>query len=113
VLASGYVIDRLSKEGVLSDASSGDGGLFHGIFFRYFVKLVNEETLDFATRKKFHDYLTNLATVMAAQGVNPNTMLYAGRWRKAPADDEPVGLTPHLTGCMLMEAMCVLKPLNP
>lgn len=113
VLASGYVIDRLSKEGVLSDASSGDGGLFHGIFFRYFVKLVNEETLDFATRKKFHDYLTNLATVMAAQGVNPNTMLYAGRWRKAPADDEPVGLTPHLTGCMLMEAICVLKPLNP
>lgn len=113
VLASGYVIDRLSKEGVLSDASSGDGGLFHGIFFRYFVKLVNEETLDFATRKKFHDYLTNLATVMAAQGVNPNTMLYAGRWRKAPADNEPVGLTPHLTGCMLMEAMCVLKPLNP
>jgi hypothetical protein len=28
---------------------------------------------------------------------------------KAPADDESVGLTSHLTGCMLMEAMCVLK----
>lgn len=114
VLASGYVIDRLSKDGLLSDASSGDGGLFHGIFFRYFVKLANEEALDYVTRRKFHNYLTNLATVMAEQGVNRNTMLYAGRWKKAPADDEPVGLTPHLTGCMLMEAMCVLKPLpNP
>lgn len=112
VLASSFVIDRLSDNGILSDATSGDGGLFHGIFFRYFVKLVNEETLDYNTRKKFHDYLTNLATVMADQGVNHNTMLYAGRWRKAPADDEPVALTPHLTGCMLMEAMCVLKPLK-
>lgn len=112
VLAATYVTDHLTKDGVLSDAPSGDGGLFHGIFFRYFVKLVNEEDLDYSTRKKFHDYLTDLATIMAGQGVNPRTMLYAGRWRKAPADDEPVGLTPHLTGCMLMEAMCVLKPLQ-
>jgi len=112
VLAASYVTDHMTRNGVLSDATSGDGGLFHGIFFRYFVKLINEDTLEVATRKKFHDWFTNLATVMAEQGVNPNTMLYAGRWRKAPADDEPVGLTPHLTGCMLMEAMCVLKPLK-
>ena len=112
VLAASYVTDHMTRNGVLSDATSGDGGLFHGIFFRYFVKLVNEEALSMDVRKKFHDWFTNLATVMAEQGVNPNTMLYAGRWRKAPADDEPVGLTPHLTGCMLMEAMCVLKPLK-
>lgn len=112
VLAASYVTDHMTQNGVLSDAPSGDGGLFHGIFFRYFVKLINEEALDINTRKKFHDYLTSLATIMAEQGINHNTMLYAGRWRNAPADDEPVGLTPHLTGCMLMEAMCVLKPLN-
>lgn len=112
VLAASYVTDHMTQNGVLPDAPSGDGGLFHGIFFRYFVKLINEEALDINTRKKFHDYLTSLATIMAEQGVNHNTMLYAGRWRNAPADDEPVGLTPHLTGCMLMEAMCVLKPLN-
>ena len=111
VLASNFVINSLSKNGILPDATSGDGGLFHGIFFRYFVKLVNEEALAVETRKKFHDYLTNLATVMAEQGVNHKTMLYSGRWQKAPADDEPVCLTPHLTGCMLMEAMCILKPL--
>jgi hypothetical protein len=71
--------------------------------------LINEETLDYDIRKKFHNYLTNLATVMLKEGVNPKTMLYAGRWKKAPAGDESVGLTSHLTGCMLMEAMCVLK----
>lgn len=112
VLAANYVTDRMSRNGVLADATSGDGGLFHGIFFRYFVKLINEETLNAGIRKKFHDWITDIATIMAEQGVNLNTMLYAGRWRKAPADNEAVGLTPHLTGCMLMEAMCVLKSLK-
>lgn len=112
VKAANYVVDRMSRNrGVLDDAPHGDGGLFHGIFFRYFVKLANEETLDLAVRRKYHDYLTRLATVMAENGINHTTMLYGGRWWKAPADGEPVGLTPHVTGCMLMEAMCVLKPL--
>lgn len=112
VLAADYVIKHMSRDGILSDASHGDGGLFHGIFFRYFVKLANETALDKATRRRFHDYLTGLATVMSEQGVNKNTMLYAGRWRKAPADGESVCLTAHLTGCMLMEAMCVLEPIE-
>ena len=112
VKAADYVIEHMSRNrGVLGNATEGDGGLFHGIFFRYFVKLINDETLDTATRRKFHVYLTHLATVMAEHGVNKNTMLYGGRWWKAPADNAPVGLTPHVTGCMLMEAMCVLKPL--
>lgn len=112
VKAAEYVMDHMSgNRGVLGNATEGDGGLFHGIFFRYFVKLCNDETLDIATRRKFHAYLTHLATVMAEHGVNKNTMLYGGRWWKAPADNAPVGLTPHVTGCMLMEAMCVLKPL--
>ncbi len=111
-LAASYVINRMTKNGVLDDATGGDGGLFHGIFFRYFVKLINEEDLEMSTRKHFHEYFTNLATVMAEQGVNHKTMLYGGRWRKAPANDDVVGLTPHVTGCMLMEAMCILKPLN-
>ena len=113
VLAANYASTRMStNNGVLPDATSGDGGLFHGIFFRYFVKLANEEDLPYDTRKQLHDYLTHLATVMAENGVNQKTMLYGGSWWKAPADDEPVQLTPHLSGCMLMEAMCVLKPLK-
>ncbi|MEI7830863.1 MAG: glycoside hydrolase family 76 protein [Prolixibacteraceae bacterium] len=112
VKASEYVIDHMSNnEGILGNSTSGDGGLFHGIFFRYFVKLINEPDLDRSIKKKFHCYITNCATVMAEQGVNPETMLYSGNWHKSPAAGEPVALTPHLSGCMLMEAMCILKPL--
>ncbi|MDA3852780.1 MAG: alpha-1,6-mannanase, partial [Bacteroidales bacterium] len=113
IKASNFVIDQLSdNKGVLSDATGGDGGLFHGIFFRYFVKLINEPDLDAANRKKFHDYITNCATVLVENGLKKNTHLYAGKWWEAASDKEPVGLTSHLTGCMLIEAMCVLKPLN-
>ena len=110
--AARYVIQHMStNEGVLSDATEGDGGLFHGIFFRYFVKLINESDLDIESRREFHNYLTHCATVMAEEGVNHETMLYGGKWREAPATDASVCLTAHLTGCMLMEAMCVLRPL--
>lgn len=110
VKAANHVIDRLStNNGVLPDATDGDGGLFHGIFFRYFVKLINEPALDRPTRQKIQAYLTHLATVMYENGLNRRTMLYGGNWWQAPADDAPVPLTPHLTGCMLMEAMCVLE----
>lgn len=112
IKASNYVIDHMSEnKGVLSNSTDGDGGLFNGIFFRYFVKLINEPNLDTNNRKKFHNYITNCANVMAENGVNKKTMLYGGNWWKAPADKEPVALTPHLSGCMLMEAMNILKPL--
>lgn len=111
--ASDYVINHMSNNnGVLANATTGDGGLFNGIFFRYFVRLINEPDLDSAARKKYHNYITNCATVMAENGVNPNTMLYGGDWWNAPSDKDPVGLTTMLSGCMLMEAMCILKPLK-
>lgn len=112
VQAANYAIDHMStNKGVLNNATSGDGGLFHGIFFRYFVKLINMPDLDEATRKKFHDYITRCATVMLENGVNKETMLYGGRWWSAPKSTRGVSLTAHLSGCMLVEAMCILEPL--
>lgn len=113
VKASNYVINHMSNnKGVLANATNGDGGLFNGIFFRYFVRLINEPDLDAVVREKFHHYITNCATVMAENAVNPKTMLFGGDWWNAPGHIDPVGLTPMLSGCMLMEAMCILKPLT-
>lgn len=111
VNAANYVIDKMSTNegGVLSDATGGDGGLFHGIFFRYFVKLINEKDLDRKTMVKFKDYLTRLANVMYDEGINKEYMLYGGSWHNPVVSSSGVGLTPHLTGCMLMEAMSVIE----
>lgn len=110
LMAADHVIERMSdNRGVLGNAKSGDGALFHGIFFRYFVKLTNDERVDENIRRKYHSYLTQLATTMATNGVNHSTMLYGGEWWRAPGNNENVQLTAQLTGCMLMEAMCILK----
>ena len=110
VKAADYVLDHLTKNnGVLSDAPKGDGGLFHGIFFRYFVKVAKDMALDEAHQIKYKDFITLSATTLVENGLNQQTMLYGGTWWEAPADDASVCLTAHLTGCMLIEAMCTLK----
>lgn len=107
--ASDYVINHMSgNRGVLGDATGGDGGLFHGIFFRYFVKLIKEPALDASTRKRFSDYLIKLARVMTTEGLNRQTMIYGGRWHEAQPADRPSALTPQLSGCMLIEAVCLI-----
>ena len=110
VKAADYVLDNMTgNNGMLKDDPKGDGGLFHGIFFRYFAKLINEPALDSAHRAKYIEFITRSAETLVEHGLNHNTMLYGGKWWEAPADDESVCLTAHLTGCMLIEAMCTLE----
>ena len=108
ILTARFTTGPLSRRnnGVLPDAPGGDGGLFHGIFFRYLANLIVLPDVDEAVRKELTDYLLHSATVMVREGVNPQTMLYAGRWRQPAPADEPSSLNAHVTGCMLLEAAC-------
>lgn len=108
VLTARYTTGPMSRRnrGVLSDATGGDGGLFHGIFFRYLANLIVLPELDDSVRQELTDYLLHSATVLVRQGVNPQTSLYAGRWRRPQPANEPSALNSHLTGCMLLEAAC-------
>lgn len=94
------------NHGVLPDATGGDGGLFHGIFFRYLANLIVLPELDDSVRQELTDYLLNSASVLTRQGLNPQTMLYGGRWRQQQPASEPSALNPHVTGCTLLEAAC-------
>lgn len=108
ILTARYTTGRMSRRnnGVLSDATGGDGGLFHGIFFRYLANLIVLPELDDSVRQELTDYLLHSATVLVRQGVNPQTAIYGGRWRQAQPANEPSALNPHVTGCMLLEAAC-------
>lgn len=108
VLTARYTIGPMSRQnnGVLPDATEGDGGLFHGIFYRYLTNLILLKGLDEDVRRELEDYLLHSATVMVSQGINPETHLYGGRWRQPYPKDMPSALTPQLTACMLVEALC-------
>ena len=108
VLTARYATEPMSRRnrGVLSDAPSGDGALFHGIFFRYLANLIVLPELDDAARKELTDYLLHNATVLIRQGVNRETALYAGRWRRPQPSNAPSSLNAHVTGCTLLEAAC-------
>ena len=108
ILTARYTTGPMSRRsgGVLPDATGGDGGLFHGIFYRYLANLIVLPGMDEGVRRELTDYLQQSAAVMTSQGINPQTNLYGGRFRKAQPADEPSALTPQLTACMLLEAVC-------
>lgn len=108
ILTARYTTGQMSRRnnGVLPDAVDGDGGLFHGIFFRYLANLIVLPALDDAVRRELAGYLQQSAAVMISEGVNPSTCLYGGRWRQPQPVEQPSALTPQLTACMLLEAVC-------
>ena len=111
ILTVRYTTGEMSRRngGVLSDATEGDGGLFHGIFYRYLTNLILLPDLNSDVRKEFTDYLQNSAAVMMLQGVNAETMIYGGRWHQKQPTGSPSALTPQLTACMLIESVCKIN----
>lgn len=106
VKAADYTIDSLTvKGGVLQGEGKGDGGIFKGIFVRYFTQLILEGGLPEATRQRYVDFLRHNADVLWSEG-NDNG-LFGPDWRKKPSS--PAAMTPELSGCMLIEAMALLE----
>lgn len=87
---------------ILRDEGNGDGGLFKGIFMRYFVQLVLENDLDPVYRKKFATFLNNNAEVLWRQGSNKMDLLFGTNWAQAAEGSTELGA--HTSGCTLMEA---------
>ena len=99
---------KTTNNGALTDSERGDGALFHGIFFRYLVKLALDPAVDAELQEQYKTYLVRLAAILADKGLNHETMLYGGRWHEPSPVGKPSSLNAHVTGCMLMEAVCLL-----
>jgi predicted alpha-1,6-mannanase (GH76 family) len=87
---------------VLRDEGKGDGGLFKGIFMRYFVQLILEPNLNTVYANKFQTFFCNNAEVLWRKGVNKNDLLFGTNW--ATATVGTTQLTSHTSGCTMMEA---------
>lgn len=54
MLAADHTTSTLVNNSVLKSEGEGDGGLFKGIFIRYFTDLIQQERLDAAAKKTIY-----------------------------------------------------------
>lgn len=107
VLAADYTISSLVDNSILKSEGTGDGGLFKGIFVRYFTQLILQERLDAPVQKRYLQFLELNAETLWTQGTNKQAILFGPNWRTKPGVSN--GLTEQLSGCMLMEAAALLE----
>jgi len=107
VLASNYTISTLVTSSILKSEGTGDGGLFKGIFIRYFTDLIQLDRLDASDRKRFIQFLQFNAETLWNTGTVKPAVLFGPYWAEKPGS--PVGVTEQMSGCMLIEAMALLE----
>lgn len=109
VKATDYTINVLINpaDSILKSEGTGDGGLFKGIFIRNFTQLILSDGLNGEVRQRYIDFLIHNAETLWDEGTNKESVFFGPYWKTPP--EEATGLTPQLSGCMLMEAMALLE----
>ena len=74
---------------LLRDEGDGDGGLFKGIFMRYYVQLIMEPGLEPAYKKKFITFFNNNAETLWRKGINKLDLLYSTSWANEQQRQQP------------------------
>lgn len=96
--------------GVLKDEGGGDGGLFKGIFVRYFNRLIIEGGLEAGKKTTYINFLRRCGETLWSKGTNKDYVLFGSDWNKVPGSS--VDFTVQESGVMLFEAMAELQKLN-
>ena len=96
--------------GILKDEGGGDGGLFKGVFIRYFNRLIIDGGIESGKKTQYLNFMKSNAQKLWNGGTNKNNILFGSAWNTAPAST--TDLTTQLSGIMLFEAMAELKQLN-
>lgn len=106
-IAADYTISSLVNNSILKDEGSGDGGLFKGIFVRYFVELIQQEGLNSGNVKRYVQFLKSNAETLWNEGTYKQLVLFGTNWTTAPTGS--TGLTEQLSGSMLIEGAALLE----
>jgi predicted alpha-1,6-mannanase (GH76 family) len=107
IKATDYTLNQLSTaDEILKSEGDGDGGLFKGIFIRYFTQLIQHHALPREKKQEYVDFLFHNAQTLWNQGTDKERMLFGSYWKTKP--EGAVDLTIQLSGAMLMEAAAEL-----
>lgn len=101
---------QLTANGILKDEGGGDGGLFKGVFIRYFTRLIIDGNLPTDKKNNYLQFLKKNAESLWSKGTNKSLILFGNAWDKAPGNT--TDLTTQLSGAMLLEVMAELKKLD-
>jgi predicted alpha-1,6-mannanase (GH76 family) len=101
---------QLTANGILKDEGGGDGGLFKGVFARYFNRLIVEGDLDAGKKTAYINFVKKNAETLWSKGTNKTYTFFGSAWDAKPG--ATTELTIQLSGSMLIEAMAELKRLN-
>jgi predicted alpha-1,6-mannanase (GH76 family) len=97
----------LTSGGILKDEGGGDGGLFKGIFVRYFTRLIVDAAFDPSKKSDYVNFLRVNGESLWSKGTNKGNLLFGSAWDKAPGGS--TDLTVQLSGIKLVEALAELK----
>jgi predicted alpha-1,6-mannanase (GH76 family) len=112
IKATDYAVSsgQLTSNAVLKDEGGGDGGLFKGVFVRYFTKLILDGDLPTDKKQAYISFLVKNGQSLWSKATNKSLILFNTAWDKAPGNS--TDLTTQLSGVMLMESLATLKKLN-
>ncbi len=112
VKAADYTLNSgfYTSNGVLKDEGGSDGGLFKGVFVRYFNRLIIEGGLDAAKKTTYISCMKKCGETLWSKGTNKDNVLFGSAWDKAPGSS--TDFTIQESGVMLFEALAELKKLN-
>jgi len=109
-----YIINDLQKfspNGILKGENTGDGGLFKGIFIRYFTQLIVWGDLDAYTKSLYLKYLKSNGQSLLGNATKMPGYLFNPDWATMPTATKQ-DCSVELSGIMLLEALDQLKRLG-
>jgi len=99
---------KFSPKGILKGENTGDGGLFKGIFIRYFTQLVLLGNLDEYTKGQYLQYLVNNGQSLVRYATLLPDYVFQPNWNAMPTTNK-LDCSVQLSGIMLLEAINELK----
>lgn len=111
IRTANYVMNDLVKfspNGILKGENTGDGGLFKGIFIRYFTQLIQLGNLDDYTKSQYLQYLKNNGESLLGKATRRPEFVFQPNWTAMPATNK-LDCSVQLSGIMLLEAISELK----
>ncbi|MGE5395036.1 MAG: glycoside hydrolase family 76 protein [Candidatus Saccharibacteria bacterium] len=109
IKAADYTLNNLvnGNDRLLKNEGDGDGGLFKGVFIRYFTQLILLPDLDAGTKKRYVAFFKLNAETLWRTGTNKHEVLFSNYWKTKPGSTTE--LTTQTSGATLIEAAALLK----